>query len=572
MKTKLITIILLLMSLFGMGQTPRPVQKIINGKPCDTCLVKSDMSFSNIFPHVFIGTYTNPNRLSDKLSKFKESLKNENYQQHCNLITDSIFNLVFLTESDDNYDWPTGFKWDKNYDYNKIEILIEKNQKAIKKWQILDKLPPIDRYRINRITYDEKNQKDRIGSWSSTHQIGDLHLNYNDIITITLRQIDTKEILRKLYIKRILDKPNHFVYYQTSVNSSQFKKSLQSFLNDPVESDFLRNNDTINSFDLNRNNIGVFLFNALEFGEEIEYTFDKNKDWLTIRKANNSAFQNKFIILDDEDIPPGKTKTLYLRFKDQPETELPITIQGIEDIKQTSIFKITAGFLLASLLFGIWYYFKRRRTQKKLSQLDQKNKTIETQLSLLSGQLNPHFLFNTLHAIQGTIINNETDVANKYITNVAHFMRRVMDDGKKEFVSLQEELKLEEDYLKLEQQRKDFTYNITVSPPLSNIPIDFPPLLLQPVLENAIRHGLTSTVANPHIEMNITKEESNLIVQITDNGHYWDVDKLNEGTGLSLVNKRINLYNDKLAPLIISMHFTYANGTISTFTFKNWLA
>ena len=150
-------------------------------------------------------------------------------------------------------------------------------------------------------------------------------------------------------------------------------------------------------------------------------------------------------------------------------------------------------------------------------------------------------------------------------------MRRVMDDGKKEFVSLREELKLEEDYLKLEQQRKDFTYNITISPTLNNMPIDFPPLLLQPILENAIRHGLTSTVANPHITIHITKEESNLIVQIIDNGHHWDVDKLNEGTGLSLVNRRINLYNEKLAPLHISMNITNANGTISTFTFKNWL-
>jgi phosphoglycerate-specific signal transduction histidine kinase len=326
------------------------------------------------------------------------------------------------------------------------------------------------------------------------------------------------------------------------------------------------------SLSLKRNNIGVLLFNALEDGEEIEYTYDIATPRKSIKRERESYFQNKFIILDNEDIPPGKTKTLYLRYKNQPETEIEISIRGIEDLTQTSIFKIIAGFLLASLLFGIFYFFNRRRIKKKLSQLNQKNKTIETQLSLLSGQLNPHFLFNTLHAIQGTIINNETDVANKYISNVAHFMRRVMDDGKKEFVSLHEELKLEEDYLKLEQQRKHFTYNISLDPALNNMPIDFPPLLLQPVLENAIRHGLTSTVVNPHIEMNITKEESDLIVQITDNGHYWEVNKRNEGTGLSLVHKRINLYNEKLAPLHISMHITYDNRTISTFTFKNWLA
>ena len=114
MKRKLITILLVLMSFLGMGQTPRLVQKIINGKTCDTCVMKSSMTLAYILPHVFIGANTNSNRLSNKLNKFKESLKTENYEQDCNLITDSIFNLVFLTQPED--DLYKGFKWSTNYD------------------------------------------------------------------------------------------------------------------------------------------------------------------------------------------------------------------------------------------------------------------------------------------------------------------------------------------------------------------------------------------------------------------------------------------------------------------------
>src|SRR5690606_16977637 len=128
--------------------------------------------------------------------------------------------------------------------------------------------------------------------------------------------------------------------------------------------------DVNRSLSLKRNNIGVLLFNALEDGEEIEYTYDIATPRKSIKRERESYFQNKFIILDNEDIPPGKTKTLYLRYKNQPETEIEISIRGIEDLTQTSIFKIIAGFLLASLLFGIFYFFNRRRIKKKLSQLN----------------------------------------------------------------------------------------------------------------------------------------------------------------------------------------------------------
>lgn len=227
--------------------------------------------------------------------------------------------------------------------------------------------------------------------------------------------------------------------------------------------------------------------------------------------------------------------------------------------------------MLASFVFGSWYYFKRRNIKKKIALLDQKNKDIETRLSLLSGQLNPHFLFNSLHAIQGTIMNNDIHTANAYISAVATFIRRVLDDGKKEFISLLEELNLATDYLKLEQKRKDFSYQINICPALDVHEIDFPPLLLQPVLENSIRHGLTPAIDNPHVAINIDREGKHLIVTIMDNGLYWDTSRLIQGQGLSLTHKRMMVYNEKLDPMVISMQTVYSKGTITTFTFKNWL-
>ncbi|MCA5003724.1 sensor histidine kinase [Sphingobacterium bovistauri] len=577
MKLKIIALLLLYIPILTIGQIPR-VQKLIDGKPCDTCFVKHDMSFSNILPYVSIGTYSNPQRLSDKLKEFKvnEFTKDEKasyskfFESHRHIITDSIFRLVFVTENDDKRYWPIRHDY-KNYDYKEVEILIEKNNKILNNWQILDKLPPVYGYQLNRFT--DGDSKNGISEpWASTHQTDDIHLYYDDIITFTFRKSDTKEIIQTTHIKRILDKPKKFVYYQTQTNSKGIKESLQSFLNDPLNSDFIRNKDTTNSFELRRNNLGVLVFNSLEEGEEIEFTLDKQTGWKSIQKNGKSAFEHKFIILDNEDIPPGTNKTLYLRYKNQPETEIPITIRGVEDLTQTSIFKIIAGFMLASLLFGSWFYFKNKLIKKKLADLNKKNKAIETQLSLLSGQLNPHFLFNSLNAIQGTIMNKDFETANAYISDVASFMRRVMDDGKKEFISLSEELKLEEDYLQLENKRKPFTYTIQISPSITTNAIDFPPLLLQPILENAIRHGLKNEIVNPHIGIKILEKNLDLIFQITDNGKYWDVSKAQNGQGLSLTHKRISIYNEKLDAMKITMDITYQEGTLTRFTFKNWLA
>lgn len=574
MKTKIIALLLLYIPILTMGQT-KSVEKLINGKPCDTCLVKSHMYFSNILPYVFIGTYTNSTRLFPEKEKFDESLGKMNstsklselFQSHQHIIIDSVFNLVYLTELDRKPD----FFSTKNFDYKKVEIKIEKNNKILMNWKILDQLPSIDGFKINRYKYDNINKKDIYDSYTSTHATGDIKLAYNDLVIITLRNLNTKEIIQRINVKRILDKPKHFDYYQTSVNSAKFKESLQSFLNDPISTEYVRRNDTTNSFELTRNNIGVLLFNALDDGEEIEYRLDKTLPWKSFIKTDGSAFENKFIILDNEDVPPGTTKTLYLRYKNQPETEIPITIRGVEDFKQTSVFKILAGFMLASLLFGIWYYFNRRRTKKKLQQLNQKNKDIETQLSLLSGQLNPHFLFNSLNAIQGTIMNNDSQTANAHISEIADFMRRVMDDGKKDFISLEEELNLEEGYLKLENKRKSFSYSTTIEPSINITEIEFPPLILQPTLENSIRHAFTSDVEDPKLAIEIDRNDKDLIVKIIDNGSYWDTATLKEEQGLSLTRKRIAVYNEKLSPIKISMNITYDSGTITTFTLNNWL-
>src|SRR5690606_772104 len=110
---------------------------------------------------------------------------------------------------------PDEFYWgDDNYDYKKVEIQIEKNKKLLLDWNIMDNLQPVKGYKLNYIRYNDKNNKETVSPWKSTHQTGEITINYNDIIVISLRELESKKIIRKLFFKRPLHKPTNFIYYQ----------------------------------------------------------------------------------------------------------------------------------------------------------------------------------------------------------------------------------------------------------------------------------------------------------------------------------------------------------------------
>ncbi|THU30223.1 DUF1410 domain-containing protein [Niastella caeni] len=573
MKQKAILLFLALLPMLLFAQ-PKTVQKLINGNPCDTCVIKYYLAHSNVLPYAFIGATANPLRLSSEYYAFKRSIPDQPFEQNAFFITDSIVNVVFLTEEEESAKRIQAFfKADKNYDYNEIEINIEKNKKQIAGWQVLSNLKPVEDYRINRIRYNGEKKDYIIGKWKSTHQTGELHFGYNDIVEITLRKKVSKEILRRFFIKRQLDRPVHFFYLQTEITSSNVKKVIRDFLDVQFDKAGLVRGDSAVQFKLNKGSIGMLMFKPLETGEGIEYSFTGTSNWQSIQRPQQPLSEGPFLLLDDTDILPGKTQTLYLRYKDQPGTIHKIEIQGVSNITKTSFFKVTAGFMLALLVFGGWYLLKRNRHKKQFAALSRKNKDIETRLSLLSGQLNPHFLFNSLNAIQGTINSNNSNEANNYIGDIARFMRNSMDYGKREFISLQEELHLETDYLQLEQRRKNFSFDLVIDKTINASQIDFPPLLLQPVLENSVRHAFGKN-EDPALHINVSSVKYNLIISITDNGEGWNVNERKEGHGLGLVRKRIELINEKMQNMRIDMNIRSipGEGTTTIFSFENWLA
>jgi hypothetical protein len=147
------------------------------------------------------------------------------------------------------------------------------------------------------------------------------------------------------------------------------------------------------------------------------------------------------------------------------------------------IILIIVFIVVVIVSFGVHFKIKNQKLKKE---------KISSQLDAIRAQMNPHFLFNSLNTIQNYIYNNDKDKAIFFLGRFSSLMREVLNMSNREYISLEEELKHLEDYLQLEQMRFSgaLEYHIQVDPELDANYLNLPPMLLQPYVENAIKHGL----------------------------------------------------------------------------------
>ncbi|TKC12907.1 sensor histidine kinase [Pedobacter polaris] len=222
------------------------------------------------------------------------------------------------------------------------------------------------------------------------------------------------------------------------------------------------------------------------------------------------------------------------------------------------------------LVFLIFLYFTKKRNKQKLAEKEQQKNTAKLQLNSVRSQLNPHFLFNALSGIQNLMNKNEIDNANKYLSKFARLTRNVLDD--KELISLSQEKTLLDDYLQMEQLRFGFKYEINRSENLDLANIEIPSMLLQPFVENAVKHGISQKATDGKIMIAFIKQANDLVLTVTDNGNGFDTEKKNTGLGLLLSDSRIQLLNN----IYKENRFTLAiqsttNGTKICLTLTDWL-
>lgn len=177
-------------------------------------------------------------------------------------------------------------------------------------------------------------------------------------------------------------------------------------------------------------------------------------------------------------------------------------------------------YLLISLftvgIFALVFYFRLRYIKQKADQL---NKLTASQLSALKAQMNPHFMFNALNSIQELVLQNDTLNSNIYLSKFSHLLRNILNASDTDQLSLQDEIAILQLYLDLEKLRfkDDFSFEIKLAHDIDPYSIFIPSMIIQPFVENALKHGLLHKKGMKKLTISFSMNEQ-LICEIEDNG------------------------------------------------------
>jgi signal transduction histidine kinase len=183
------------------------------------------------------------------------------------------------------------------------------------------------------------------------------------------------------------------------------------------------------------------------------------------------------------------------------------------------------------------YYRRFRERELRASQLEAR--LAQAQLQLLKAQLHPHFLFNTLNAISA-LIHQDVEVADRMIARLGDLLRATLENADQQEVALKQELDSIQPYLEIEKARlgERLTVNFDIDPAVMDATV--PNLLLQPLVENAIRHGIAPRSAPGRIDVQASRENGNLHLAVADDGPgLKDPYALSQGIGLANTRARL---------------------------------
>jgi LytS/YehU family sensor histidine kinase len=212
---------------------------------------------------------------------------------------------------------------------------------------------------------------------------------------------------------------------------------------------------------------------------------------------------------------------------------------------------LTENSFLAAF-FGalvVGYFLLRGKFESAVARLAEKEITeqrlvglkTKAELEALRAKVNPHFLFNTLNSI-ASLIPVDPAKAEEMVQKLAHLLRFTLDFSNHELMKLSDELEVIREYLAIEKIRlgERLSYEINMDEALVNVMI--PGLLLQPLVENSVKHGIAPTKSGGHISISCRNCDGHCQIEIVDTGRGFEASEVVEGFGLSGVRERLALH------------------------------
>lgn len=271
-----------------------------------------------------------------------------------------------------------------------------------------------------------------------------------------------------------------------------------------------------NSFKYNSKNQLSVVFNAVGF-------FNQNNLQYSYKLV---PIQKQFITLNTPEINFSNlginNYNLYLKVKEPNKKKLTKRIKfTITPLwYQTVWFKFLVVFCIILLVFLFNYFNGKRIIKKAKERAKIKQKLAEQELYALRSQMNPHFVFNSLNAIQYYITQNNIDLSEKYLVRFSKLIRMFFDFSAEKSITIAQEINLLKSYLEIEKMRfgNEFNYTFNIDNQLDKN-TQIPTMLLQPIVENAVNHGIFHNNQKGTITLSFKYiSDTEFYISIKDNG------------------------------------------------------
>ena len=263
---------------------------------------------------------------------------------------------------------------------------------------------------------------------------------------------------------------------------------------------------------------------------------------LIYEKINDSIFSDEKYKIQNE------LETIYESSKKQEQIEKlsgEMEINRLKNQRSNYVLFFMVFALFGVVMIGILIFRQNR--------LKFKHTSIEFEQKLLRTQMNPHFIFNSVSAIQNFIMSNNPLEATTYLSDFAKLMRATLNNSSSNFISLEQEIETIENYLKLQHLRLSDKFDYEIKVPESIDPDEYtvPPMLLQPFIENSIIHAFSEEMNRKGlISVSYKINNNQLIMETQDNGIGFEKNKQNKelkhiSKSGSITKKRIELLSKK---------------------------
>ena len=284
--------------------------------------------------------------------------------------------------------------------------------------------------------------------------------------------------------------------------------------------------------------------------QHLDYRIDKS-DWIN--------YQNKSLVL--ENLEFGKNE-LFFRVKD---VNSDWNFKKIE-IYRAYPFFMKWWFVLGVFAFVYWIilqflnYNKSKLNLINKKKIETNNRIVELRQNALSAMMNPHFIFNSLNAIQYFVNSNQKEKSSEHLAKLSRLVRLFLSQAAAPFINLEDEINRLKLYVELEQVRfENFQFEINIDPNIDPKITYIPNMIVQPFIENAILHGVSHLSEKMgEINLNFSLNQNVLTIEIVDNGMGINEKKSQNDThiskGIAIISERLQILQESYPQNVYSIY------------------